>query len=202
MCRIATVATSLVALALPAVTKGEEGHPQPEQATQATVIGVEVKRPPRRVYQRARLKTPSKPTPSYVIGVIVPHEAGLWGASFSTLRRRIMCESHGRWWATNGQYAGIGQFAPGTFYRGMSTIATRSIVIRTQRYRRMHSRVYRHWSDGRTTRNKGRVVRQFVTMTRRGRIRGTYPDAWSEARIMAQANAGRSAVHDNEWQCR
>lgn len=174
----------------------------PPQAQRATIVKTEVVRPKRTVHRRGRFAVPSWPTPSYVLNVIAPHEAALWGASLSTLQRRIRCESGGSPGAANGQYRGVGQFASGTFYRGMGTIGTRRVVIFETKYRRMHSRVYRSWSDGRRTRHNGRVVRQRVVVKRVGRISGVYPDAWSEVRIMAQANAGRSAVHDSEWSCR
>lgn len=203
---IALVVALGAAFLLSTAAQGQEQEPpapQPQpEAQQATVVRLEVKRPKAVIHRHARFAVPSWPTPSYVLGVIVPYEASLWGASEATLHRRISCESGGDPGAANGQYRGVGQFASGTFYRGMSTISSRVVRITAVKYRRMHSRVYRHWSDGRVTRARGRVRRQRVVMHYRGAISGGYPDTWSEVRIMAQANAGRSAVHDSEWQCR
>jgi hypothetical protein len=182
-------------------TATAEAPPQQQpEAEQATVTKLVVKRPPRTVHRVREFRTPTRPTPAYVFNTIVPHEAQRWGASRYVLARRIACESHGQWWATNGQYSGVLQFSPGTFWRGMSTIRSKVVTLTTVKTRRMHSRVYRYWSDGRLTRSKGRIVRQTVVTRLRASIANN--TTWLQVRIGAQANAGRSAVHDSEWSCR
>lgn len=174
----------------------------PPQAQEATVTKLVVKRPHKRVHRVRRFSPPAHPTSSYVFNVILPYEAARAGASLSTLTRRVSCESHGNWWANNGQYNGIGQFAYSTFTRGLSSIGSRQVTLTSKKIRRMYSRVYRFWSDGRVTRSKGRVRRQRVITKHVGYVSTAYSDAWTQARIMAQANAGKSAVSDSEWSCR
>jgi len=192
---------------LPGISTAEDEQPaayqqQPPQAQEATVTKLVVKRPDKRVHRVQKFSPPAHPAPSYVFNVILPYEAARAGASLGTLSRRVACESGGRWYASNGQYQGIGQFAASTFSRGLSTIGSRKVTIKTIKFRRMHSRVYRYWSDGRLTRSKGRIVRQRIVTRLVGYMSTAYSDAWTQARIMAQANAGRSAVHDSEWECR
>lgn len=191
------VIAAIVAFAIAPLAAGQDA-PQPE--ARPSVVKLTVERPPRVVHRKAHFTPPARPTPAYVLGVIVPYEAARHGANAYTLHRRIMCESHGHWWAQNGQFSGVLQFAPGTFWRGMTTIGSKSVELVTVRHRSMHSRVYRHWSTGRITRSRGRAVRQTVITRRRGSIGGSV--TWLQVRIGAQANAGRSAVHDSEWSCR
>jgi hypothetical protein len=174
----------------------------PPPAQQATVVKKIVKRPPRVVHRRAKLHLPAKPTVAQVQRAI-RREAAMWGVSAAGLSRRVACESHYHWWASNGQYQGVLQFAPGTFYRGLGTIRTRRVIEVSVRTRRMHSRVYRHWSDGKITRSKGRIVRQTVVVTRRGMIpkKPSVTNVDAQLRIGAQALRGISAVHSSEWAC-
>lgn len=171
-------------------------------AEKATVVSMAVKRPPRLVHRHAHLALPARPTPAQVRRAI-NREAAMWGVPAVSLSRRVACESHYQWWASNGQYEGVLQFAPGTFYRGWRTIRTRKVIEVDVRQRRMHSRVYRQWSDGRITRSRGRIVRQTVVVTRRGTI-PKFPAANNtdaQLRIGAQAIRGISAVHSSEWSC-
>jgi len=202
---VVTISVLLVAT-ISASSAAEDQQPAPApsnpQAQEATVTKIVVKRPDKRVRMVRRFAPPAHPPASYVFNVILPYEAARAGASLSTLTRRVSCESGGHWYANNGQYNGIGQFSSGTFYRGLSSIGTRQVTITEIKYRRMHSRVYRFWSDGRVTRSRGKVRRQRIHVKRVGYISTAYTDAWTQARIMAQANAGKSAVHDSEWSCR
>lgn len=177
---------------------------QQETAQEATIVKTVVKRPPRSVHRRSHYTVPSKPTPAEVREMI-SREATLWRVPAASLSRRVACESHFQWWASNGQYQGVLQFAPETFYRGMRTIRTLHVRVVETKFRRMHSRVYRHWSDGKVSRHRGRIVRQRVIVKRVGKIGNGGPvqvsNALAQVRIGAQALRGISAVHSSEWSC-
>lgn len=172
--------------------------PSPE-AQEATVVSTNVKRPKRVVHRTLKVRLTTRPEPAEVRSIIA-HEAALWGVSAAGLSRRVACESRYHWWATNGQYSGVLQFGSGTFWRGMTTIKTLRYVTVGVKFRRMHSRVYRHWSDGRVTRNKGRIVRQRMTTKYIGQIPRSN-NTHAQIRIGAQALRGISAVHSSEWAC-
>src|SRR4051794_13685158 len=95
---------------------------------QATVVKLVVKRPPKIVHRRAALQTPTRPGTARVLQITRPGGA-LGGVPPASLSRRVSCESHYHWWASNGQYSGVLQFAAGTFYRGLRTLRTRKVVI-------------------------------------------------------------------------
>jgi hypothetical protein len=158
-----------------------------------------VKRPPRVIHRTAKLHLSARPSVAYVRAAI-RREAARWGVSEASLSRRVACESHYHWWATNGQFTGVLQFSPGTFWRGMSTIRTRVVRVTEVKFRRMHSRVYRSWSDGSLTRSRGRIVRQRVEVNRRGLIPKTN-NTDAQLRIGAQALRGISGVKSSEWSC-
>lgn len=174
----------------------------PPAAEQATVIKQIVKRPPRQVHRHARLTLPAHPTAAQVQRAI-QREAAMWGVSAAALSRRVACESGYRWWATNGAYIGVLQFGANAFYRGLETIRTRRVVEVSVTVRRMHSRVYRDWSDGRITRSRGRIVRQTVVTTRTAMLprHPLMTDVETQLRIGAQAIRGISAVRTSEWSC-
>lgn len=196
----ALAATLAVAFSMTGVSTAEEVPPQqPPQAQEATVVSKTVLRPHKVVHRVRRFSVPSHPSQSYVFNVIVPYEAARWGVSAAGLHNRIWCESKGHWWATNGQYSGVLQFAPGTYSRGLGSIGTTKVAVRTTHTHLKRSRVYRKWSDGRLTRSRGRLVRQTVVTTKRGRINGSV--SWLQVRIGAQAIRGISAVHSGEWSC-
>lgn len=176
--------------------------PVAPQAQRATVTKIVVKRPARVVHRHGRLVIPPRPTVPQVHDII-QREASLWGVPVSALSNRVACESHFNWFASNGQFQGVLQFAPGTFYRGMRTIQTRRVVVNDIVIRRMHSRVYRWWSNGKLTRSDGRIVRQRVMVRRIGTIPQSPPPnhTWAQIRIGAQAIRGISAVHSSEWSC-
>lgn len=198
------LAVALCALMMSAVAVAQEPEPAPQPEPQAEaphVVKTVVKRPPRVVHRRARWRVPRRPAPGYVFSTIIPHESARAGVSAARMARRVTCESRGRWSAFSGAYHGVLQYAPSTFTRGLSTIGSRRVVLTSVRVRRMHSRVYRHWSTGRVTRHKGRVRRQRVVVRRRGTMTTDLYDAWTQIRIGAQALAGRSAVRSSEWGC-
>lgn len=171
-------------------------------AQQATIVEKIVKRPARVVRRFERFHVPSRPTPDEVRRII-GYEAAKWGVSVAALSRRVACESRYLWWASNGRYQGVLQFGPDAFYRGLASIRTRRVKVTEVRMRRMHSRVYRTWSDGHTTRSKGRTVRQRVITTRMAMLprHPSITDAWIQIRIGAQALRGISAVRSSEWAC-
>jgi hypothetical protein len=197
------VGTLLTIAGITASSAAEETPSQPSpEAQKATVVSTTVKRPPKVIHRAFKVKLITHPSQGQVLEII-NHEARLWGVSPAALTRRARCESGLNWWATNGQYQGVLQFGANAFYRGMSTIRTRRYVDTVIRYRRMHSRVYRQWSDGRITRNKGRIVRQQMVIRTVGYIpRNPYiADVYAQIRIGAQALRGISAVRSSEWSC-
>lgn len=193
---VVPVTVSATALLLTPVAIGDDAGP----IAQPSVISKEVKRPPKVVHRKAKLKIPSRPTVEQV-GQMIRYEAALWGVPAASLERRARCESGLRWWASNGPYQGVLQFHPGTFRRGLQTIQTLRVKIKDAKIRRMHSRVYFRWSTGRVTRSKGRVVRQRVLTTRVGRLGTNAINPWTQIRIGAQALRGISAVRSSEWSC-
>jgi hypothetical protein len=160
--------------------------------------------PQRTMRLESRFRPPAFPTPSYVLGVIAKHEAARWGAPYWRLRCRIFGESGGKWTSTNGQYAGIGQFAWSTYARGVRSIGSRRVEVTTRRVRLRKVRIVERLSDGTTRRRFGRPVRQVVELRRVGVLPRdpAYRHAWVQARIMARALVGLGAVNDSEWSVR
>lgn len=203
MRRIIVVVALIVATLCSTVALADEAPPQaPPPAVKATVVKLIVKRPPRTVYRRARLHLQPHGSVAYVLHAI-NREAAMWGVSAAALRNRAYCESKWRWWATNGQYIGVLQMGANAFYRGVASIRTRKVVEVSVSKRRMHSRVYRHWSDGKITRSRGRVRRQTVVTTRHATLpkQPSMSNVDVQLRIGAQALRGISAVHSSEWSC-
>ena len=121
-------------------TAVQSAAPAPQQnaegggATAATVVKTSRVAPPRRKVVRKRFSPWAKPSPRRV-RQIIRWEAKRWGISASRLARRVGCESGFRWYAGNGAYQGLLQFASGTFYRGMSSIKSRGVKIKRVRKR-------------------------------------------------------------------
>lgn len=197
---VCLLAGILGTVTVPALAEESPGGQQ--VVSEAVVVKTVVKRPPGVVHRRVRFRPPAHPTASYLFRVIVPYETHRWGADSGTIARRIRCESGGHWWASNGQYNGVGQFARSTQARGLTTIRSYRVRLVERVSRLIHARIYHHWSDGRISRQRGKVVRQRVVVKRVGRISRDYLDAWTQVRIMSQAQRGISAVHDSEWECR
>lgn len=205
MRRVAVVIVLIATLVATAQVYAEDQPspaPPPAQAEQATLVKKVVKRPPRVVHRRSKFTPWAKPSPAQA-RTIIRLESARYAIPASALARRVACESRFRWWASNGQYQGLLQFSYGTFSRGMGSIGSREVRLVSRKLRRMHSRVYRHWSNGRVTRNRGRIVRQTVVRVRRGWIprHPVHSHGWAQIRIGAQAIRGISAVRSSEWAC-
>lgn len=168
----------------------------------ASVVKVENHKAPRKRVMHKRFRLWAHPTPGQV-REIISNEARRWGVSAASLSRRVACESHYRWWATNGQYSGVLQFAPGTFYRGMHTIKTRKVKIVRSKSRRVHDARVTHYSDGRKVRRRTTPRRQrlIVVYTARLPRSPSVNNTFAQIRIGAQALRGISAVHSSEWSC-
>lgn len=134
---------------------------------------------------------------------IISVEANRFNASEYGLNNRINCESTYQWYASNGQYQGLGQFAHETFYRGMSSMGSRKVKMVITRYKKKRVVTYRRWSRGELRRQYGDVKRVRRTTVYRGRIPNipVRTHGWAQVRIMAQALVGRSAVNNSEWAC-
>jgi hypothetical protein len=212
--RIAALAGGSVlaagAVVAPTVGSAQEEPPLPKpaivpapQPPPRTLVAESVIRPKRFIVKRSHFTPWVHPGPSGVRKVLA-YEADRWGVSLAGLEHRVFCESGYQWWATNGQYEGIGQFASETFSRGMSSIGTRKVVLSTTTSRLKRSKVTRQWSDGTQTHFDGRLVRQRVRHVLVGWIPrdATRTHVWAQARIMARAIAGLGAVNGRtEWSC-
>jgi hypothetical protein len=203
---ILILTTALIAVLIPLAfaiaprASAEEAASSPTAT--ASIVKVENRKAPRRKVVRRRLRGWAHPTPGQV-QEIIRNEARRWGVSAASLSRRIACESHYHWWATNGQYSGVLQFSPGTFYRGIHTIRSRKLKIVRTKTRRVHDARVTHYSDGRTVRRRTTPRRQRVTIVLHGRLPRTpaVSNTFAQIRIGAQALRGISAVHSSEWSC-
>jgi hypothetical protein len=169
-----------------------------------TVVRTVVRKPQRVMTMRSPFRPPAFPSASYVFDTIAPYEARKWNVSLDRLRGRIDCESDGWWWKTNGQYAGVGQFAASTFARGVASIGVRRVAVANRRVRERRTRIIEVMSDGTKRVRYGKAIRQRIVHLRVGKLPRNPPHrhAWAQVRIMAQAMAGRSGVNDSEWACR
>ena len=203
---VVTATMAMLFVAVPGMAKSIAPSPQPTAgaggATAATVVKTSRVAPPRRKVVRKRFSPWAKPSPRRV-RQIIHWEAKRWGISSSRLGRRVACESGFRWYANGGSYYGLLQFAPSTFYRGMSSIKSRGVKIKRVRKRTVREVRVSHYSDGTVVRKKGRKRVQRVTYVYKGRFprRPAVTHAWAQLRIGAQAIAGRSAVSSGEWGC-
>ena len=200
---ITVVTAVLMAVVIPlafAVAPRAAAEDQPTAT--ASVVKVENKKAARKKVLHRKFRPWAKPSPGQV-REIIRNEARRWRVPAASLSRRIACESHYHWWATNGQYSGVLQFAPGTFYRGMSTIKTRKVKIVRSKTRRVHDRRVTHFSDGRKVSRRTTPRRQRLIVVYTGRIPRSpaVSNTFAQIRIGAQALRGISAVHSSEWSC-
>lgn len=135
---------------------------------------------------------------------MIRFEARKWGVSAAGLTRRIRCESGGSWsLGPPSGPAGVLQFFPETFSRGMASIGTRRVHLVQNQTKRFKERQITRYSDGTRT---VRVTRTF-TGHRRYILNGVIPrhpsiyHAWAQLRIGARAIKGLGAVRNSEWTC-
>lgn len=194
------------AVSVPSATAQTEAPAAAEQpaesAAPARVTKVVSDRPARRKVVRKRFTPAATPGPRKVRWII-RLEARRWNISPSSLSRRVACESNYRWYAGNGAYQGLLQFASSTFYRGLSSIRSRQVT-----FKRAHDRMIRatkvvHYSDGSVKRKRGIKRWQKVVTVYRGTLprNPSVTHAWTQLRIGSQAIRGLSAVGSSEWSC-
>jgi len=174
----------------------------PEATAPAHVTRVESHRPARRKVARKTFTPAARPGPRQVRRII-QLEARRWNISPSGLSRRVACESNYRWYAGNGSYQGVLQFASSTFYRGLRSIRTREVKFSRERTRMVRATKVVHYSDGSVERRRGIKRRQQVVTAFRGTLprNPTLTHAWTQLRIGSQAIRGLSAVGSSEWSC-
>lgn len=201
-----TLAAALAAVAIPltlgsapfAFAQDASGQPQ----AHASVVRVDRYRAPRKKVVHHHFRPWAHPTPTQV-REIINAEARRWGISAGALSNRVACESRYRWWATNGQYAGVLQFGANAFYRGLRTIRSYSVKVVRTRVRTVHDARITHYSDGRVTTRRTTPRRQRVIVIYTGKLprRPSMVNAFAQIRIGAQAIRGISAVRSSEWSC-
>ena len=199
----AVAAVSAVAAPLAFAAAGPTSAPNASSpSASASVVRVQHVVPPRKKVVHHKFRPWSKPSTGQV-QEIIRNEARRWRVPAASLSRRIACESHYHWWASNGQYSGVLQFAPGTFYRGMRTIRTRRVKIVRSKVRRVHEARVTHYSDGRKVRRRTTPRRQRLIVVYTGRLPRSpaVNNTFAQVRIGAQALRGISAVHSSEWSC-
>src|SRR4051812_14515663 len=159
----------------------------------ASVVKVENKKAPRTKVVHRKFHPWARPSAGQV-REIIKNEARRWGVPAASLSRRVGCESHYHWWATNGQYSGVLQFSPGTFYRGMHTIKSRKVKIVRSKNRRVHDRRVTHFADGRKVSRRTTPRRQHLVVVYSGRIPRSpaVSNTFAQIRIGAQALCGLS----------
>lgn len=199
VCGIAVVATGKVSVVGAQVEATPQQEPVPARPT---VVSKRRLYPEH--YRRTAVKfTPwARPTYSQVQRIISV-ESAKWGVSRSWLSHRIECESGYDWTASNGSHFGLLQFAPSTFYRGVSTLGNRRVRWQASRIMRRPTAVVTRLSDGTTKRKRGYKVKVRRTRVYKGRLPrqpGLY-HGWVQVRIGAQAMRGVSAVASGEWSC-
>jgi hypothetical protein len=191
----ATTAPPETVTATPTPGSGEPG------AT-ASVVRVDHVVPARTRVVHRGFRPWSHPTPGQV-REIIRNEARRWRVPAASLTRRVACESHFHWWASNGQYQGVLQFSPNAFYRGLHTIRDRRIKIVREKTRRVHEARVTHYSDGHTTSRRTTPRRQRVIVVYTAKLPRTpsVSNTFAQVRIGAQALRGISAVNSSEWSC-
>jgi hypothetical protein len=194
----ATIGAALVAGTVSIAAAQEQAGP----TATASVVKVERVSPPRRKVVHVKFRPWSKPSPGQV-REIVAAESRRFGIPAGSLARRIACESRFHWYASNGMYFGLLQFAPSTFYRGIRTLRSRSVRLVRQKLRKVRGARITHFADGRVERTRGRVRKQRLVVVYTGRLprRPALTHGWTQVRIGAQAIRGISAVHSSEWGC-
>jgi hypothetical protein len=197
---VAIVTALPVAFAVAATAPADEGSGNP--SANASVLRVEHIVPAGKKVVHRRFRPWRRPTPGQV-REIIRNEARRWRVPAASLTRRVGCESHFHWWASNGQFQGVLQFAPGTFYRGLHTIRDRHIKIVRQKLRRVHEARVTHYSDGRKVRRRTTPRRQRLVVVYTAKLPRTpsVSNTFAQVRIGAQALRGISAVHSSEWAC-
>lgn len=171
-------------------------------APKPTVVYTRYIRPARVLHIKTHFTPWAEPTVAQVY-TIINIEAARAHISVFGLIHRISCESGFRWWAANGQYHGLGQFAQSTFNRGVLSIGSRRVYYVTTRWRAVRVKRIRGFSDGTTKIVPRWRIRQRIIHIHNGTL-PRFPaltDGWTQVRVMAEAIAGRSAVHNSEWQC-
>jgi hypothetical protein len=198
----AIMAALPVALAVAAADQTSADQPPSDPSASASVVAVEHLVPARRMVVHRTFRPWSHPT-SAQVHEIIRSEALRWHVPAASLARRVDCESHFHWWASNGQFQGVLQFSPGAFYRGLGTIRDRRVRIVRQKMRRVHEARVTHYSDGRMVRRRTTPRRQRLIVVYHGRLARTpsLSDSFTQIRIGAQAIRGISAVHSSEWSC-
>lgn len=168
----------------------------------ASVVKVETKKAAKKKVVHRKFRLWAHPTPGQV-RTIIAAEARRWKISAASLSRRVACESRYRWYASNGQYQGVLQFGANAFYRGLSTIKSRTVTIRRTKTRKVHDRRVTLYSDGRVSSRRTTPRRQRIVVVYHGRIprRPSIGNAFAQLRIGAQAIRGISAVRSAEWSC-
>lgn len=189
---------AIVAVSIPAAFAFAADEP----TATASVVKVENKKAPRTKVVHRKFRPWAKPSPAKV-REIIRNEARRWRVSAAALSRRVYCESKYQWWASNGQYQGVLQFAPSTFYRGLSTIRTRRVKLVRSTSRKVNDRRVTHYSDGRRKSRRTTPRRQRLVVVYHGRLprRPAIHNAFAQIRIGAQALRGISAVRSSEWAC-
>ena len=162
--------------AFAASAPGGNGGSNPQAS--ASVVRVEHYVPPRKKVVHRSFRPWARPTPGQVREIIA-NEARRWGIPAGSLSRRVACESRYHWWASNGQYQGVLQFAYGTFHRGFRTIRDRHVKIVRTKTRRVHEARVTHYSDGRKVRR--RTTPRPRTSAWRSSARGSPASAWRSA---------------------
>ena len=169
---------------------------------QPAVVSTKRVVPKRRKVIRRRFTPSGKPSPGKVRRII-RIESRRWGIDPGRLSRRVACESRYQWSANGGAYYGLLQFAPSTFYRGVSSMRTRRVAFKRTSWRRVRGRTVTRYSDGRVVRDRHRPRRQRVVTIYRGTLprRPGILHGWTQIRIGAQAIRGISGVSSSEWGC-
>lgn len=196
------VAGALACSAAAGVPAAAHAQAEAEAAAPAHVTKVESDRPARRKVVRKRFTPAARPSPRKVQRII-RLEARRWNISPSGLSRRVACESNYKWYAGNGAYQGLLQFASSTFYRGLSSIRTRKVKFVQERKRMVRATKVVHYSDGSRKRKPGIKRWQKVVTVYRGTLprNPSVTHAWTQLRIGSQAIRGMSAVGSSEWSC-
>ena len=189
-------------LAVGAGTPGASAQEDSNPSATASVASTKYVPPAKRRVVRRTFKPWARPTPRQVRRIIAM-EARRWGIDGSRLARRIACESRFQWNAFSGTYHGLLQFAPSTFYRGVSSIRSRRVRLVRSDVRKVRGARVVRYTDGRTERRPGPRRRQRVVYVYRGTLprRPGVTHAWTQVRIGAQAIRGISAVRSSEWGC-
>lgn len=135
--------------------------------------------------------------PSYrQVVLIANHEAGLWGVN---VMNRILCESGGRWNASNGQYLGLLQYGP-IWYSMWPGTPRR---VKFTQVNRPKKPVYRHtlWSDGERTRRVVKRVRVYRKVIRKGMLpkNPSQLHGWAAIRNGTRAASGHGP--STAWSC-